>query len=163
MKKALVLFVFAAALLAGCQMAEVTPVGSQPSKTFEGVIVDGTRASLTADGDVWHVTWSLGEKIKINDILYTATVGEVSSTYFVKGAGEEFDAQAPYTAYSPADIAKGLPAVQTYVAGNVAYVPMMATSTTETLPFKNLTSIMKINVTTGEASAQLKRLELKAD
>ena len=163
MKKSLFAIAALAALLAGCQMAEVTPVVDKASKTFEGVIVDGTRASLTADGDVWHVTWSLGEKIKINDVLYTATVGEVSSTYFVKGPDEEFDAEAPYTAYSPVDIVKGLPAVQNYVAGNVAYVPMMATSTTETLPFKNLISIMKINVTTGEASAQLKRLELKAD
>ena len=161
MKKTLFAIAAAASLLAGCQMAEVTPVASKDSKTFEGVIVDGTRASLTADADVWHVTWKFGEKIKINDIVYTATVGEVASTYFIKSVNEEFDAEAPYTAYSPADIAKGLPAVQNYVAGNVEYVPMMATSANETLAFKNLTSMLRLNITTGEAGAAVKRIALK--
>ncbi len=163
MKKTLFAIAAAASLLAGCQMAEVTPVASKDSKTFEGVIVDGTRASLTADADVWHVTWKFGEKIKINDIVYTATVGEVASTYFIKSVNEEFDAEAPYTAYSPADIAKGLPAVQNYVAGNVEYVPMMATSANETLAFRNLTSMLRLNITTGEAGAAVKRIVLKAD
>lgn len=56
MKKPLFAIAALASLLAGCQMVEVTPVVDKASKTFEGVIVDGTRASFTAD---WLATTTL--------------------------------------------------------------------------------------------------------
>ena len=152
-----------ATMLTACHIVELSPDSSERNGEFRGVIADGvTRSSLKADGDIWHVNWTEGEKIVINGIAYKAAEGGSASTWFVKEGTAE-NPSAPYTAYSREMLLKGLPAVQEYVPGNVQFIPMMATSDNTTLQFKNLCAILKLNITTSASDAVVKRIELKAD
>lgn len=162
MKKALFIFAAAATMLASCQIAEeFAPKGG--SKTFEGIIeTEGTtRVALAADGDVYHVNWQKGDKVIINDVIYEAGEGGSAYTFFIKDTTYS-DPEAPYEAYYPVLAAKSLPAVQNYVEGAASYVPMMAESNTQTLSFKNICAILKLNVSTS-SDVMVKSIVLKAD
>ena len=153
MKKSLVILFAALAFLASCQMSEIIPGISKAAKTFEGTIVDGgTRASLVADSDVYHVTWTLNDRITINDVYpYYATVGEATTTYFLldtTGRDPEDLPVAPYKAVYPQSVSRGLPGVQNYVPNGIEFIPLYAESTTESLPFKNLVGLLKLNIKT---------------
>ena len=150
-------------MLTACHVVELSPDSPGKNGEFRGVIADvPTRTSLKADGDIWHVNWTEGEKIVINGIAYKAAEGGSASTWFVKEGAAETPS-APYTAYSREMLLKGLPAVQEYVPGNVQFIPMMAASDNTTLQFKNLCAILKLNITTAAPDAVVKRIELKAD
>ena len=86
MKKSLIILTAAVALLASCQMSDIVPGISKELKVFTGTLEnDATRVALVADGDIYHVTWKIGDRIWINDEFeFTATEGDVTSTYFVQ-------------------------------------------------------------------------------
>ena len=163
MKKALAI-ISAAALLAGCQMADNAfgPSG-KIAKQFYGTIAGETRTVLAQDGEVYHVNWQMGDQIMVTDgvlmATYKAGEGGSPASYFSFVKGDTLTA-GPYTAYYPADVQKGIAGVQEY--GNVT-VPMMAQSADENLSFKNLGSLLKLNVKTGESGVAVKYLIISAD
>ena len=168
MKKALFAMAFAALFAVGCQMSDFAPDMKKDLKVFTGTIVDGgTRASLVADGDIYHVTWGLGDRIMINgEYPFDATVGDVTTTYFVQdttGTLPDEPPTGPYTAVFPVNVSRGLPGVQNYVPNGIEFIPMMATSETENLAFKNLVGLLKLNIKTGDAGIVVKRVVITAD
>lgn len=166
MKKVL-LFAFAALLLTGCQMSDYAPSISRGYKVFTGTIVDeDTRAALVGDGDIYHVTWNLDDKILINDLPFKATVGDVTTTYFAQdttGDNSNEPPAAPYKAVYPYTIGRGMPSVQNYAGNNVEILPMYAESDNENLAFKNMTGILKLNIRTSDAGIVVKKIVITAD
>ena len=168
MKKSLIILTAAVALLAGCQMSDIVPGISKELKVFTGTLEnDATRVALIADGDVYRVTWNLGDRIWINgEYEFTATVGDVTSTYFVQdttGDRPDEPPTGPYTAYWPANVSRGLPGVQNYVPNSIEFIPMAAESNDEVLPFKNLVGLLKLNLTTTESNIKVKSIVITAD
>ena len=168
MKKALFVMAFAALFAVGCQMSDFAPDFKKELKVFTGTLEDeATRVALVADGDVYHVTWALGDRIFINeDYEFTATVGDVTTTYFVQDTtGDRPDEPpvAPYTAYWPANVSRGLPGVQNYLPNAIEFIPMVAQSNDENLAFKNLVGLLKLNLTTTEGNVKVKSIVITAD
>jgi len=169
MKKALFAFAAAVAVLAGCQIEE-NFAPKESAKTFYGNLeADATRAHIAASGDSYQISWSVNDRVSINGINYYAAEGGAAYTYFVKDTSIE-DPAGPYTAYYPAeitpvssDIPGSLPGSQIFKNGTTTFVPMMATSETVNLNFKNLCSMLQINITTTDAAAAVKKIEIKAD
>ena len=163
MKKALAI-ISAAAVLAGCQMADSAfGPSSKSAKQFYGTIAGETRTALAQDGEAYHVNWQMGDQILVTDGTLRATyeAGESGSpaSYFSFVKGDTLTA-GPYTAYYPLSAEKALAGVQEY--GKVL-APMMAQSEDENLTFKNLASLLKLNVKTSVAGVSVKYLILKAD
>lgn len=168
MKKSLIILTAAVALLASCQMSEIVPGISKQLKVFTGTLEnDATRVALVADGDIYRVTWKLGDRIWVNgDFEFTATVGEVTSTYFVQdttGNRPDEPPVPPYVAYWPSNVSRGLPGVQNYVPNSIEFIPMAAESNDEVLPFKNLVGLLKLNLTTGDSNIKVKSIVITAD
>ena len=168
MKKSIFLLTFCAILLAGCQMTDVIPGLTKGAKTFEATIVDGgTRATLVADGDIYHVTWTLNDRITVNgEYPYYATVGESTNTFFVldtEGRDPEDLPVSPYKAVFPQNVSRGLPGIQNYVPNAIEFIPLYAESTTETLPFRNMVGLLKLNIKTGETGITVNRIVISAD
>ncbi len=168
MKKSLIILTAAVALLASCQMSDIVPGISKELKVFTGTLEnDATRVALIADGDIYRVTWNLGDRIWINgEYEFTATVGDVTSTYFVQdttGDRPDEPPTGPYTAYWPANVSRGLPGVQNYVPNSIEFIPMAAESNDEVLPFKNLVGLLKLNLTTTESNIKVKSIVITAD
>ncbi|MBO4571079.1 MAG: BspA family leucine-rich repeat surface protein [Bacteroidales bacterium] len=168
MKKALFAMAFAALFAVGCQISDFAPDMKKELKVFTGTIADdATRAALLADGDIYHVTWSLNDRIMINDEYeFTATVGDATTTYFVQdttGARPDDPPTGPYKAVYPFSVGRGMPGVQNYVAGGVEIIPMYAESDNENLSFKNMIGILKLNVKTGETGVVVKKIVMTAD
>ena len=141
MKKSLVILFAAVAFLASCQMSEIIPGISKDLKVFTGTLEDNaTRVALIGDGDVYHVTWNLGDRIWINDEYeFTATVGDVTTTYFAQdttGDRPDDPPTAPYKAFWPSNVSRGLPGVQNYVPNSIEFIPMAAESGDEILPYR---------------------------
>lgn len=154
---------FAAAVLCGCQQSEEDQWAD--AMTFTGVIDegDGVRTYLSQDGEVYHVFWKAGDRIAISGngkhAIYEATDGGSASTLFKMADGDML-AKGPYTAYYPESAEVSFPSVQEYAEGTASCIPMMAVSDSETLTFKNLGAIIKLNV---KSSAAIKSLYLSAD
>ena len=168
MKKSLVILFAAVAFLASCQMSEIIPGVSKDLKVFTGTLEDNaTRVALIGDGDVYHVTWALGDRIWINDEYeFTATVGDVTTTYFAQdttGDRPDDPPTAPYKAFWPSNVSRGLPGVQNYVPNSIEFIPMAAESGDEILPFKNLVGLLKLNLTTTEGNIKVKSIVVTAD
>ena len=168
MKKSLIILTAAVALLASCQMSDIVPGISKELKVFTGTLEnDATRVALVADGDIYRVTWKLGDRIWVNgDFEFTATVGEVTSTYFVQdttGNRPDEPPVPPYVAYWPSNVNRGLPGVQNYVPNSIEFIPMAAESNDEVLPFKNLVGLLKLNLTTGDSNIKVKSIVITAD
>lgn len=167
MKKRFLLFASCAAILTGCQLSEILPGVSRELKTFTGTIAEqDTRATLVSDGSIYHVTWKEGDRILINNLPFDATVGDVTTTFFVQdttGANPDEPPTGPYTAVYPTTVSRGLPGVQNYVPNNVEFIPMTARSENESLVFKNMVGLLKLNIKTGETGIVVKRIVIKAD
>ena len=167
-KRSFIVLIAAVAVLAGCQMSEFVPGVSRESKVFTATVEsDATRAALLAEGDLYHVTWNLNDRILINDEYpYYATVGEVSTTYFILDTvgRDPLDVPAaPYRAVYPQNVSRGLPGVQNYVPNGIEFIPMFAESSDENLLFKNLVGLLKLNIRTGESGLKVKSVVITAD
>ena len=168
MKKSLVILFAAVAFLASCQMSDIIPQMSKELKVFTGTLEnDATRVALVADGDIYHVTWTLGDRIWVNDDYeFTATLGDVTTTYFAQdttGDRPDDPPTAPYKAYWPSNISRGLPGVQNYLPNSIEFIPMAAESSDEILPFKNLVGLLKLNIKTGDTGIKVKSIVITAD
>jgi len=130
-----------------------------------------TKTTLSQNGAMYDVLWRSGDEITIVDGAATPNVGVYSTESttnkgtFTHASGAEVTTP-DYTAYYPADIYNAgtptLPATQTYVAGNIANAPMYATSSTTNLEFKNLTGIIRLNLTTTMSEKKVRRITLSA-
>lgn len=178
MKKSLFAIAAAAAVLAGCQMSEPalnTGKSAEFSQKINATIVDGTRAALAQDGEVWHVNWEVGDKILVTadgkaDTYYTEFGGSNQATFWwSKGDTVVIDGLTDIVAYSPASLISTtsdvpfLPSFQGYKEGSASFIPMMAQSTDENLAFKNLCGVIKLNLTTTAADIVVNSISIKAD
>jgi len=127
---------------------------SSESKFFTATTEsDNSKTTLVKDAGTLKVYWVQGDEISINGTTYAATPKEdKTKATFTKTVGD--DPSSPYTAYYPASLYNGttatLPASQTYDPENPFSVnPMYAYSTTTSLSFKNICSVLRI--TTSEA------------
>ncbi len=168
MKKVLFVMAFTTLFAAGCQISDLAPDFKKERKVFTGIIADdATRTALVSDGDAYHVTWALGDRIMINgECEFTATVGDVTSTYFVQdttGDRPDEPPTGPYKAVYPYTVGRGMPGVQNYAGNNVEILPMYAESNDETLAFKNMVGILKLNIRTNETGIFVKKIVITAD
>ncbi len=175
MKKTLLVFAAAAAMLAGCQMADdfAPEQKTAPGKTlvFKGIIEDQTRTTLSPNGDNYKVCWNMDTKIVVTGYKEDSTEGAATYTsgesgsdysYFTQLRGDTL-ATGPFVAYSPAGVQNGFPGTQTQVNGVLGWIPMRAESNDETLLFKNLGGLLKLNITTTATGAAVKTIVISAD
>ena len=179
MKRFFVFAALAAFALTSCEQKIDVPVNLNGSKVdASGLVFTAhtetatTKTALSPDGESFNVVWQNGDQITIVDGASTPNVGvyETESTTttgdftFVSGTAVTTPS---YTAYYPASIYNAgtptLPAEQSYVAGNISGAPMYATSSTTSLGFKNLTGIIRLNISTTLVGQKVRRITLSAD
>ena len=130
-----------------------------------------TKTALSENGGNFDVVWRNGDQITIVDGeshvgKYTTTSTTTTADFtYIPESGAEATA-SPYKAWYPASLYNGgtptLPATQNYVEENISGAPMYAESSTTTLNFKNLTGIIRLNITTSESKI-VRRITLTAD
>ena len=181
MKRSYILMAaLAAMVLNSCQSviepaesSEQKPVEKPATSVFTAVTEStGTKTALAANGENYDVVWCDGDEITIVDGAATPNVGVYSTTStttkgdftFVSGSDAT---TSPYTAYYPASLyndgTPALPAVQTYSADNITGAPMYAESSSKSLKFKNLTGIIRLNITTTAANRKVRKIVLTAN
>lgn len=129
-----------------------------------------TKTALSENGDSYDVVWSSGDQITIVDaaakVGVYSTTGTTTRADFTKESGDDAET-APFKAWYPASVynagAPVLPASQTYVEGNISGSPMYAESSTNTLEFKNIVGIIRVNVSTTQGGKSVRRIELSAN
>lgn len=165
------------ALLVSCSdklVPEVEPEGPAKNVVFTATTESAGATKTVLDGndtDGYDVLWRDGDAITIVDAAATPNVGvyttnsttTTGSFTLSEGAAA---VTSPFTAYYPATIYNSgtptLPAEQTYVAGNIAGAPMLAVSDNNTLGFKNLTGIIRLNLTTSQTGIKVSSIALSA-
>lgn len=165
------------ALLVSCSdklVPEVEPEGPAKNVVFTATTESAGATKTVLDGndtDGYDVLWRDGDAITIVDAAATPNVGvyttnsttTTGSFTLSEGAAA---VTSPFTAYYPATIYNSgtptLPAEQTYVAGNIAGAPMLAVSDNNTLGFKNLTGIIRLNLTTSQSGIKVSSIALSA-
>ncbi len=143
------------------------------AQVFSATIGEGlTRTALSETDDGYEVLWLSGDEITIVDAAshagtyQTTQEGKTADFSYVSDSGTEAET-SPYKAYYPATIYNGgnptLPPTQEYVAGNIKGAPMYAESSTNTLQFKNLGGIIRLNLSTTQSGKKVRRIVLSAD
>ncbi len=164
MRKNAVLISLLTLFTAGCQYDGIPAV--EPERDFIGTIENsGTKISLSMEDGFYTVNWSEGDRIRVEDesnsSLYKAMSGGSVSTSFRKISG--LTPAGEVTAYCPDYIRDGYPTVQDYVKGNIAFNPMIAVSTDNTLNFKNLGSILEVDASVPDGERKLLAITVSAD
>lgn len=172
MKRFFVFAVLAAISLCACQQA----LEIEDDKTGEAVVFtattesSATKTALCENGGSYDVVWSSGDQITVVDATTKVGVYTTTSTAtradFMKASGDDAET-APFKAWYPASVyndgTPALPEVQTYVEGNISGSPMYAESSTNTLEFKNLVGIIRLNISTTQGGKSVRRIELSAN
>ena len=172
MKRFFVFAVLAAISLCACQQA----LEIEDDKTGEAVVFtattesSATKTALCENGGSYDVVWSSGDQITIVDATTKVGVYTTTSTAtradFTKESGDDAET-APFKAWYPASVyndgTPALPEVQTYVEGNISGSPMYAESSTNTLEFKNIVGIIRVNVSSTQSNLKVHRIILSAD
>ena len=170
MKSFAMLFVALMVAFASCQKVEPvapaepeTPGGETPA---EGTVIftattesPSTKAELSDNGDdTFNVVWTVGDAINVNGINLTLQTEDQPAGYgpgYTRGNFSGSWAPTPsgtspkYKVVTPSSIfgtPGSLPTEQTYVAGNIAAIPMYAESDTQSLSFHNLCGIVRIGL-----------------
>lgn len=166
MKKILALSLLSAALLSGC--AEKSIDGTIRAALLRGTIEPATRTTLVASGEGYALHWVTGDRISVSNgtatALYQAAEGGSPTSDFTPVA--EVLTGDHFTAVYPATLADGiLPAQQTYAAGDIVDMPMLAESGADPtqLVFRPACGILRINVTTTLENAAVASVKLVAD
>ncbi len=173
MKRFFVFAALAAIALSACQQNLEIGENKLPGEAVVFTAVtegSATKTALSENGDGYDVVWSSGDQITIVDAaakvgVYTTT-GTTTHADFTKDSGDDAET-APYKAWYPASVynagTPALPAVQTYVEGNISGSPMYAESSTNSLEFKNLVGIIRLNVSTTQGGKSVRRIVLSAN
>ena len=173
------LFVFILAISAGLSwscskeddvLAEPDAGAPQGKTVFRATTEPATKTALEKNGDTYNVVWQNGDKISVVDSdshigVYSTTSTTTKADFtFVSGSDAT---TAPYKAYYPETVYNSgtptLPATQNYVEGNISGSPMYAESSTESLAFKNICGIIRLNVSTTLSGMKVSKIILSAD
>ena len=172
MKRFFVFAVLAAISLCACQQA----LEIEDDTTGEAVVFtattesSATKTALCENGGSYDVVWSSGDQITVVDasakVGVYSTTGTTTRADFTKESGDDAET-APFKAWYPASVyndgTPALPEVQTYVEGNISGSPMYAESSTNTLEFKNIVGIIRLNVSTIQGGKSVRRIVLSAN
>ena len=172
MKRFFVFAVLAAISLCACQQT----LEIEDDKTGEAVVFtattesSATKTALCENGDSYDVVWNSGDQITIVDaatkVGVYSTTGTTTRADFTKESGDDAET-APFKAWYPASVyndgTPALPEVQTYVEDNISGSPMYAESSTNTLEFKNIVGIIRLNISTTQGGKSVRRIELSAN
>lgn len=174
MKKVIILAALAAMALTACQQ-DITIEENQSEGAVDFTATTesapATKTALSYNAPNYDVVWSSGDKITVVDGAGTPNVGIYSTTSTTTHADFTFSsgdkATTPsYKAWYPSDIYNSgtptLPATQTYVAGNISGSPMYAESSSNSLAFKNICGIIRLNVSTTQSGKKVRTIILSA-
>ena len=161
----LILAAMSALVLAACQREIAPQKGLVFTATTESSV---TKTALSENGGNYDVVWRAGDRITIVDAASNVGIYETESTTthadFSLYGGSTPVTTPTYKAWYPANLYNGgtptLPATQSYVDGNIGGSPMYAESGTNSLAFKNICGVIRLNVSTtmvGEP-ANLRRI-----
>ena len=164
MRRYSLVFPMIVALFAGCQSER--PEAPVRERDFVGTVVnENTRTSLVKDSDAFSVVWNEGDLVRIQDgsidAIYKAVTGGSKVTEFKRING--FVPEGTVKAYYPDYIVDGYPLEQVYEPGNTTFNPMMAVSSDDKLNFRNLGSLLKLDVSTPASDVILVDITLTAD
>jgi len=173
MKRFFVFAALAAIALSACQQNLEIGENKLPGEAVVFTAVtegSATKTALSENGDGYDVVWSSGDQITIVDAAAKEGVYTTTSTTtradFTKESGDDAET-APFKAWYPASVyndgTPALPEVQTYVEGNISGSPMYAESSTNSLEFKNLVGIIRVNVSSAQSNLKVHRIILSAD
>ena len=159
-----IIIAISAGLSVSCSKDDVAV--NQKKVAFKATAEPATKIIL--DGN--KVVWQSGDQITIVDAA--SNVGVYSTTSTTSHADFTFEsgteATTPdYKAYYPVTMYNSgtptLPATQNYVEGNISGSPMYAESSTETLAFKNICGIVRLNVSSSQIGKKVRKIILSAD
>lgn len=164
MKKSLATIFAFAAVLVSCNPEPIHPVDVVDAPDFIAVIDNGvSKATLNMDDNIYTAQWDADDQIKV--------VGSSTGVYKIKTQGLKSDAvkvsgdagNGPFTAYYPAEFESGsFASVRPYMEIPVLTTPMVAVSKNKILPFKHVSGMLKINLTSPEEIV-IKSLSLSAN
>lgn len=167
------LFVFIIVLSLGLFFScskEDANVTKENKATFKATTEAATKTALEEDGSVYKVVWQSGDEIVVIDgnsyIGVYSTTSTTSHADFTFESGSE--AKDPdYMAMYPVSFFNSgypaIPATQNYVEGNISGSPMYAESSTESLSFKNICGIIRLNISTTVSGKKVRKIILGAD
>ncbi len=171
------LFVFITALSLGlffsCSKEDAVtgePETQKGKVVFRATTEPATKTALEQDGSSYKVVWQNGDRITVVD--GASNVGVYSTTSTTTRADFTFEsgteATTPnYKAFYPATMYNSgtptLPATQNYAEGNISGSPMYSESGTESLAFKNICGIIRLNVSTTLSGKKVRKIILSAD
>jgi len=131
-----------------------------------------TKTSLNENAGNYDVVWNNGDLITIVDGADTPNVGVYSTTStttqadFILNSGSVATVPS-YKAWYPQSLYKGdkveLPAEQLYREGNINHSPMYAESSTNSLAFKNICGIIRLNIGIPLSGKKVRSISLSAD
>lgn len=181
MRKIFASLMVAALAFTACSPKEQFAIDSQkPAEDgFYASISSETRTYLEEDGDVFHVYWKAGDKIRCTDnentdVIYQTFDNGVKSAWFTHSPEDTTFLCVDSTnfwAYYPSTLrGKRLPAIQQYVPNGLAAAPMrgyyMRGEGEEFKPsfeFKQLCGAVKLNLTTTQSDVKVRSIVIKAD
>lgn len=171
MRKIISSLLFVAALLTACEKISVQDsnvVSDQENPAVEQDVVfeaftenSTTKTSLSKNGAEYDVLWNSGDKIKVNGTELTIQTENQPAGYGPGYTKANFAGNQPskdrvspfYRAYFPASMHDNavtggwfLPENQTYVPRSIKDAPMYAASDDESLAFKNLCGVIRLNL-----------------
>lgn len=174
-RRVLILFWAILSILAGCSK-ELHPVGltfSAETECFD-LSESSTKTELSDNGaSGFHISWVNGDRVRINEYCYTAENASGGTASFVS---DELDAPSPtFCACYPYSIARWsesektmsivLPDVQEEPSSGlvVSGFPMYAESEGNSLKFKNLCGLLRLDLKAASGSLKVTSIKLKSN
>lgn len=172
MKRILTFAVLAALIVTSCQKEQKTEENNFGVQRLFTATTESpaTKTALNKNGETYNVLWQNGDQIAIVDAASnigfyqtTSTTTQGNFSYMSGTAATRPDYKAWYPATLYNDGAPTLPATQEYIAGNIKNSPMYAESRTESLSFKNICGIIRLNVSTSVVGKKVRKIILSAN
>lgn len=172
MKRILTFAVLAALIVTSCQKEQKTEENNFGVQRLFTATTESpaTKTALNKNGETYNVLWQNGDQIAIVDAASNIGVYQTTSTttqgnfsYMSGTAATTPDYKAWYPATLYNDGAPTLPATQKYIAGNIKNSPMYAESGTESLSFKNICGIIRLNISTSVVGKKVRKIILSAN
>ena len=182
MKKFLAISMVAALAFTACSPKEEFAANNTKTAEngFYATISADTRTYLEEDGDIYHVYWKSGDKIRCTDdgentnVIYETFDNGVKSAWFTHSPLDTTDLckdSTKFWAYYPSTLrGKRLPAIQQYAPNGIAAAPMRGYyergETDEFKPsfvFKQLCGAVKLNLTTTQSDVKVRSIVISAD
>ncbi|MBQ7575679.1 MAG: BspA family leucine-rich repeat surface protein [Bacteroidales bacterium] len=182
MKKIIASLMVAALAFTACSPKEQFAIDSQkPAEDgFYASISSETRTYLEEDGDIFHVYWKSGDKIRCTDdgensnVIYQTFDNGVKSAWFTHFPEDTTFLcvdSTKFWAYYPSTLrGKRLPAIQQYAPNSLAAAPMRGyyergelDEFKPSFKFTQLCGAVKLNLTTTQSDVKVRSIVIKAD